>query len=135
MSLGSLRRRRLPPFSVRSYRGRTNGEHAKIPCMARRPDREKAEILSEKDLKEHSSQPSAPQRASRSELLRTGVSGLSVGLYPPTEPKEDADTHPSVEASVEVALNRSTTSVPCSFALPRESSSRYLLTGNTVFPL
>lgn len=73
--------------------------------MARRPDREKADILSEKDLKD----------------LRHNLAHLSLGavrdfyeqayrdcrliLQPSTKPAADADTCPGLEAVAEMALS------------------------------
>ena len=58
--------------------------------MDRRPDREKAEVLSEKDLKElRYLQPRSPQRVSGSGILRAGLSGLPIGLQPASESTKD----------------------------------------------
>jgi hypothetical protein len=67
-------------------------------AMARRPDREKYELLSEND------QPCTSQRDCSSGLLRAGIPGLPSCLQPPSEPAADADLGASVEAVVEVAL-------------------------------
>ena len=72
--------------------------------MARRPDREKAEILSEEDLKElrynlsHLSEPAVRDFYERSHQ------GLPDRLQPAPEPQEDTDPRPGTETVMEVAV-------------------------------
>jgi hypothetical protein len=72
--------------------------------MARRPNHEKVETLSEEELKElrHNL---APERPRCSGLLRAGLPGLSSRLQPPSESAANADLGAGVETAMEVALN------------------------------
>jgi hypothetical protein len=71
-------------------------------AMARRPDRAKAEILSETDLKEL--RRNLAHLSIDAALLRYSAPGLPNGLQPTPHSETDADPRPGLEAVVEVAV-------------------------------
>jgi hypothetical protein len=93
--------------------------------MARRPDRDRAEVLNETDLKKlrHSLAHLSVKRRPR--LLRARPPRLPHGLHPPSEPPADANACAGMETVVEVAMiseKKSATSFAA--ALRRELADR-----------
>jgi hypothetical protein len=74
-----------------------------VPQMARRPDREKEEILSEKDLKELRCNLAHLSLSALQEFYQRAFR-IAGGLQPSSESSEDANASPGLEAVAEVAL-------------------------------
>jgi hypothetical protein len=72
--------------------------------MARRPDREKTDILSEEDVQELRHNLAPPESRRDAGLLRTGLSRLPNDLQPAAQRTANADAGAGVEAVAEVAL-------------------------------